>query len=113
MWRRSGRLKRVGLLLAHRAAGWTANGMCCWSVPGDTMAPGRALAACGEVTHCYARPPASDFPYNLFAMVHARTAADAVEQFRRLEETTGLTGGVMLISTREYKKTSMTFSADA
>ena len=112
MWRRSGRLKRIGLLLAHRQAGWTANGMCCWRIDGDTAEAGRALAACGEVTHCYERPFAPGFPYNLFAMVHARSSADAAAAFRRLEASTGLSGGVMLISTKEHKKTSMTFFAD-
>ncbi|MCQ2391508.1 MAG: hypothetical protein MJ240_08785 [Kiritimatiellae bacterium] len=112
IWRRSGRLKRVGLLLAHREAGWTANGMCCWRVEGDTGDAGRALAACGEVTHCYERPLAATYPYNLFAMVHARAASDAVAQFRRLEAATGLSDGVMLVSTKEYKKTSMTFFVD-
>ncbi len=112
MWRRSGRLKRIGLLLAHRAAGWTANGMCCWRVTGETQAAGRALAACDEVTHCYERPLAPEFPYNLFAMVHARSTDEAAAAFGRLEAATGLSDGIMLISTQEHKKTSMTFFAD-
>ena len=112
MWRRSGRLKRIGLLLAHRQAGWTANGMCCWHVEGDTVEAGRALAACGEVTHCYERPEVPEFPYNLFAMVHAHAAAEAAAAFARLEAAAGLSGGVMLVSTKEHKKTSMTFFAD-
>ena len=112
IWRRSGRLKRIGLLLAHRQAGWTANGMCCWHVEGDTIAAGRALAACDEVTHCYERPAVPEFPYNLFAMVHARVASEAAAAFARLEEVTGLSGGVMLVSTKEHKMTSMTFFAD-
>ena len=48
IWRRKGRLKRIGLLLHHRNAGWSANGMCCWRVAGDTTVAGRALAARGE-----------------------------------------------------------------
>ncbi|MGN0845893.1 MAG: hypothetical protein ACI4RA_00745 [Kiritimatiellia bacterium] len=114
MWRRNGRLKRIGLLLHHRNAGWAANGMCCWRVSGDTTAAGRALAARGEVTHCYERPEAPNFPYNLFAMVHARTVADAQAQYEALAaEVVGVVGAevprTMLLSTREYKKTSMTF----
>jgi len=112
MWRRSGRLKRIGLLLAHRQAGWIANGMCCWHIGGDTTGAGRALASCDEVTHCYERPCIPGFPYNLFAMVHARSAAEAAAAFARLESATGLSGGVMLVSTKEHKKTSMTFFAD-
>lgn len=114
MWRRSGRLKRIALLLAHRKAGWNANGMCCWRVEGDATAAGRALAACGEVTHCYERPPIPSFPYNLYAMVHARSIESAREQFAAVsaavESALGLApSSVMLVSTREYKKTSMTF----
>lgn len=116
IWRRKGRLKRIGLLLHHRNAGWSANGMCCWRVAGDTTAAGRALAARGEVTHCYERPEAPNFPYNLFAMVHARAAAEANAQFAALSAEVNRVAGaavpaVMLLSTREYKKTSMTFFA--
>ena len=111
MWRRCGRLKRIGLLLAHRNAGWTANGMCCWRIDGDTTEAGRALAACDEVTHCYERPEAPAFPFNLFAMIHARSPEEASATFARLEESCRLSAGTMLISTREYKKTSMTFFA--
>ena len=116
IWRRKGRLKRIGLLLHHRNAGWSANGMCCWRVAGDTTAAGRARAARGEVTHCYERPEAPNFPYNLFAMVHARAAAEANAQFAFLSAEVNRVAGaavpaVMLLSTREYKKTSMTFFA--
>ncbi len=111
LWRRHGRLKRIGLLLSHRNAGWTANGMCCWRIEGDTTEAGRALAACDEVTHCYERPEAPGFPFNLFAMIHTRSPEEASATFARLEETCRLSAGTMLLSTREYKKTSMTFFA--
>ncbi len=112
LWRRRGRLKRIGLLLAHRDAGWTANGMCCWRIEGDTTEAGRALAACDEVTHCYERPEAPSFPFNLFAMIHTRSFEEATATFARLEEVCRLSSGTMLLSTREYKKTSMVFFAD-
>ncbi len=109
MWRRNGRLKRIGLLLRHREAGYVANGMCCWNVEGDTTQYGRALAQCGEVSHCYERPEAPGFPYNLFAMIHTKSPGEAQEVFERIAAKAGLENGVMLISTKEYKKTSMTF----
>ena len=114
LWRRRGRLKRIGLLLAHRTAGYVANGMCCWRVEGDTTGAGRALAARDEVTHCYERPPAAGFPYNLFAMVHATSAEEARAQHAELHRILAAEVGhdpatVMLLSTKEYKKTSMTF----
>ncbi len=114
MWSRSGRLRRIGLLLAHRNAGWTANGMCCWNTGGDSEAAGRVLAACGEVTHCYERESFPFFPYDLFAMVHAHSAAEAEDAHQALsavvaEAAGGVLPTAMLVSTREYKKTSMTF----
>ena len=114
IWRRRGRLKRIGLLLAHRTAGYVANGMCCWRVEGDTTAAGRVLAARDEVTHCYERPSSEAFPYNLFAMVHGTSPDEARAQHADLHRALVAALGhepasVMLLSTREYKKTSMTF----
>ena len=114
LWQRRGRLKRIGLLLAHRTAGYVANGMCCWRVEGDTTGAGRALAARDEVTHCYERPPTESFPYNLFAMVHATSPDAARAQHADLHRVLAAELGhdpetVMLLSTKEYKKTSMTF----
>ena len=116
LWRRRGRLKRIGLLLAHRVAGYVANGMCCWRVEGDTTEAGRTLAARDEVTHCYERPPSESFPYNLFAMVHATSRDEARSQHaglhRALADALGRESAtLMLLSTKEYKKTSMTFFA--
>ncbi len=114
LWRRRGRLKRIGLLLAHRTAGYVANGMCCWRVEGDTTDAGRALAARDEVTHCYERPYSESFPYNLFAMVHATSSDEARAQHAGLHQSLMEAIGcepatLMMLSTKEYKKTSMTF----
>ena len=107
--REKGAMKRIALLLRHRRAGWTANAMCAWRVDGDTAAAGRALAACPETSHCYERPFAPHFPYNLYAMIHARDAARAREQFERISKAAGLSEGTMLPSTMEYKKSSAKF----
>lgn len=114
LWRRNGRLKRIGLLLDHRRSGYVANGMCCFRVHGDTTAAGRALAASEHVTHCYERPLLPEFPYNLYAMVHCASPEMAQAQFAGLAERLAYAGhpagdSVMLVSTKEYKKTSMRF----
>ena len=114
IWRRKGRLKRIGLLLNHRRSGYTANGMCCFRIEGDTTEAGRALAALDEVTHCYERSPCAEFPYNLFAMVHGTSVAESQCQFEMLKGRLAAlaeppAASVMLLSTKEYKKTSMVF----
>lgn len=114
MWRRQGRLKRIGLLLNHRKAGYSANGMCCFRIEGDTMEAGRALAELDAVTHCYERPLGEVFPYNLYAMIHCASIGEAEAGFEKLKSRLKRierppSGSVMLISTKEYKKTSMSF----
>lgn len=112
IWRRSGRLRRIGLLLAHREAGWTANGMCCWRVEGDVMEAGRALATSPDVTHCYERDPVAEFPFNLYAMVHSRSREDVLRKFGELSSRLGaFAGSALMVSTKEYKKTSLSFFA--
>ena len=114
IWRRKGRLKRIGLVLNHRISGYAANGMCCFRIEGDTTAAGRSLAELDEVTHCYERAVCEDFRYNLFAMVHCNSHDEAQRQFDMLKRRLAAleappTASVMLVSTREYKKTSMAF----
>lgn len=114
VWRRQGRLKRIGLLLNHRRIGYAANGMCCFRIEGDATEAGRALADFEAVTHCYERPACKVFPYNLYAMIHCMSAEEANAGFDALRRRLSALAkppadSVMLISTKEYKKTSMSF----
>ena len=114
IWLRQGRLKRIGLVLNHRKAGYQANGMCCFRIEGDTMEAGRALAALDSVTHCYERPLGKVFPYNLYAMIHCSSMDEAESGFEDLKSRLAAlerppSASVMLVSTKEYKKTSMSF----
>ncbi|WP_253446914.1 AsnC family protein [Halomonas sp. Y3] len=71
-WQAEGLVKRLGLVVRHRALGITANAMVVWDVPDDEVAElGRRLAAEPAVTLCYRRPRRlPDWPYNLFCMIH-------------------------------------------
>lgn len=109
-WKQAGILRRVGFILHHRAAGFSANGMCVWPVAQDDVArAGAILAAAPEVTHCYERPSSPSVPFNLYAMIHAREQAAAEAIFRRLSKEASLSGGRMLVSVREFKKSSPVF----
>ncbi|RJP61829.1 MAG: Lrp/AsnC family transcriptional regulator [Candidatus Auribacter fodinae] len=109
-WEREGILKRVGLILNHRNAGFRANGMCIWRVPDETVEEvGRTLAVHPEITHCYERSIPEGFPYNLFAMIHTDTVETARGLFGEISDYAGLSEseGLVFISTKEYKKTSL------
>ena len=109
-WQDAGVLRRVGLLLRHREIGFKANGMCCWDLPAaEVTEAGRRVAAFPEVTHCYERPRMDVFPFRLYAMIHTPTWLDTQRLFERITREAGLTGGQLLLSITEYKKTSMSF----
>jgi len=108
------RVRRIGVVPNHFALGYTANGMSVWDVDDDQVDRlGREVGALPFVSHCYRRPrrlPA--WPYNLFAMVHARSRDEVAE---KLEVIRGLLGSALraqdvLYSTRILKKTGLRLS---
>jgi DNA-binding Lrp family transcriptional regulator len=77
-----GRIRRIGAVPNHYAIGYTANGMSVWDVDDAVIdAVGARVGALDFVTHCYRRPRhLPDWPYNLFAMVHAGSREAALER---------------------------------
>ena len=97
-------------MLHHRKAGITANAMICWRVPAERAEEvGGILAARPEVSHCYQRPTYPDWPYSHFSMVHARKRADCEAIARDMAAQTGIDDYVILLSTREFKKTRVRY----
>ncbi|MDO4399646.1 MAG: hypothetical protein Q4D27_01705 [Coriobacteriia bacterium] len=102
-------IRRFGALVAHRKMGYAFNGMTVWDVPAERADEvGKAFAAQPFVSHCYARPRSGAWPFNLYAMVHATTQEELDERVATLEASCGMQAQV-LVSTREYKKTSMRY----
>ena len=107
----SGVIRRIGAVPNHYALGYRWNGMTVWDVAGDDVAAaGAALCSLGFVSHCYERPRLlPDWPYNLFAMIHARHQ-DAAEVLvaRMVQALGGMNRGhLVLYSTRILKKTGL------
>lgn len=107
----SGRIRRIGAVPNHYAIGYTANGMSVWDVDDARIAElGEAVGQLEFVTHCYERPRAlPDWPYNLFAMVHA---GDRATVLARIDEIAALLGPAcrardVLFSTAILKKTGL------
>ncbi len=72
-------ITRLGVIVRHRALGWTSNAMVVWDIPSDVITSvGPRLAALPGVTLCYERRPvAGKWPYRLFNMIHARSRDEA------------------------------------
>jgi DNA-binding Lrp family transcriptional regulator len=103
----TGRMRRFAAVLHHRKAGFSANAMGVWAVPGDDAEVdrvGETMAGFRAVTHCYKRPIYSDWPYNIFTMVHGKTNDECERTLHAIAEKTGIRDHSALYSTREYKK---------
>ena len=113
----AGILTRLGVIVRHRALGFTSNAMVVWDVPDTaTGAAGQALAALPGVTLAYERRPvAGVWPYRLYCMIHARSRAEAGEVLasaRALPDLAGIDHRV-LFSTRCFKQSGARLSEAA
>jgi radical SAM protein with 4Fe4S-binding SPASM domain len=108
LWLRSGLMRRFGAVVRHQLLGYSANGMCVFRVR-DTRAAGAHLARQADVSHCYRRPMLADFPYNLYAMLHGRSDQALLSRAADLAKAIGAEAHEVLMSLREYKKTSPAF----
>jgi DNA-binding Lrp family transcriptional regulator len=103
-------MRRFSAVLNHRKAGFRFNGMGVWAVPEDkTDEVGYEMAAFKAVSHCYLRPTYPDWPYTIFTMVHGRTYEECEEILQAIEDETGIKERATLYSTKEYKKTRVSY----
>jgi len=106
----AGVMRRFATILNHRKAGFSANAMSVWAVPeADGERYGKMLAEFSAVSHCYLRPTYPGWPYNLFAMVHAKTQEACDTLIEEMAAETGLTEYSKLYSTREFKKQRLVY----
>jgi len=108
--KKSGVMRRFATILNHRKAGFGANAMSVWAVPeekGEEI--GRQMAEFSAVSHCYLRPSYPNWPYNLFAMVHAKTQEECDTLIEEMAKESGLKEYSKLYSTVEFKKQRLVY----
>ncbi len=101
----AGYLRRYAAVLHHQRAGAKANVMVAWEV--SEPAADSAGAKCAQhpaVSHCFLRPCAPDWSYNLYTMIHGRSRQDCEMTVAELAAETGLARRAELRTLREYKK---------
>ncbi len=102
-----GILRRLGATLRHRLAGFNGNAMVAWRVPEDKADKvGTLMAAFKEVSHCYLRRTQGEWTYNVFTMIHGRNRDECEQVATKIADRVGLREYVMLLTLKEYKKTS-------
>jgi len=108
-------ITRLGVIVRHRAVGWSANAMVVWNLPEARIeAAGQALARLSGITLCYQRETVPGlWPYGLFSMIHARARAEALETLGRAASLPELAGAEhhALFSTRCFKQTGAQIAA--
>jgi len=110
----AGVMRRFATILNHRKAGFSANAMSVWSVPEeDGERIGREMAEFSAVSHCYLRPKYPNWPYNLFAMVHAKTQEECDALIEEMAKESGLSEYGKLYSSVEFKKQRLVYFDDA
>jgi DNA-binding Lrp family transcriptional regulator len=106
-----GVIRRIAAVPDHYALGYRANGMSVWDVDDPRVDElGQQVGALPFVSHCYRRPRVlPDWPYNLFAMVHAATRLEVAERVATIASLLGDAARSydILFSTRILKKTGM------
>ncbi len=107
----SGALRRIAAVPNHYALGYRFNGMTVWDIADEHIVEaGERVGALPFVSHCYQRPRhPPQWPYNLFAMVHARDRETADSLVERIAATLGdlSRGHEVLYSSRILKKTGL------
>lgn len=106
----AGVMRRFATILNHRKAGFGANAMSVWSVPeeqGEEI--GKKMAEFSAVSHCYLRPKYPNWPYNLFAMVHAKSKEECDTLIDEMAKESGLEEYGKLYSSVEFKKQRLVY----
>lgn len=110
-----GRIRRIGAVPNHYALGYAFNGMSVWDVDdAEVDQLGERVGALSCVSHCYRRPRHLPlWPYNLFAMVHAKSESGALADVARIAALLGAAcrAHEVLFSTRILKKTGLRIAA--
>ncbi len=108
LWQDRGWVKRLGVIVRHRQLGYAANAMVVWDIPDDRVRQvAQQICTLPFVTLCYHRPrQGTDWPYNLFCMIHGRERTHVEHQIRQLIEQAGLEAfaTATLFSTRCFKQ---------
>src|SRR5471030_1038211 len=105
-----GIIRRYGSALFHRKIGFQANAMVVWKINEDRIEEvGKKMATFDKVTHCYERPTAEDWNYNLFTMIHGKTKEECEEIINEISNSIVEKNYKVLYSIEELKKNSMRY----
>ena len=81
-----------------------------WVVPeGAIEAFGQKMGDYKAVSHCFLRPVAADWPYNMFTTVHGRSVDECESTLETIANDTGVREKAALFPVKEYKRTKIAY----
>ncbi len=101
----SGLIRRIAGIIKHNSAGFLYNAMVAFEVDDDKCdSAGKALSSFSCISHCYRRTSYPDWPYNLYAMVHARNKEEFDNYLNSIKNTFPFKSMAVLPTVKEFKK---------
>ena len=105
-----GCLKRIGSFLNPVAPPLETRTLVVWQIPEEKLERiGPEIAEFREVLYADRRPAYTEFPYSLYTMIRAETAAELEVVTRRMQDRIGKWPHRVLATTRELKKVEMRY----
>ncbi len=100
-----GVLRRIAAVMNYPRLGYTNNVLFAAEIPADSVvAAGRNLARFRTVSHCYERQTFEGWPYNLFAMLHARSTVQIERTIQEFAAAADVRSHCLLPTVAELKK---------
>lgn len=108
-----GAIKRVSAILKQTKLGYNVNAMCVFNISTEKIDEvGNYASKFCEVTHCYKRPSASDWPYNLYVMLHCKNQNHCLEIVNKIVNFASCSDYQILYTVKELKKSNMIYFND-
>ena len=109
-WKKQGKLRRIGAIVNHFKVGLPAGAMVVWQVESERIVEiGQIFAGFKEVSHAYQRQTCENWPYNLYTMVHGKSAEEVGKVVKRMSQACGVSNYRILVTEKELKKVAPTY----
>ncbi len=100
-----GVIRRIGAVVDHYKLAFVANVLfVCEVTEEKVVGAGERLARSGLVSHCYERKTVEAWPYNLYAMMHAKKMGEINEVIDKFVKNGGIESYQLLPTEEELKK---------
>jgi DNA-binding Lrp family transcriptional regulator len=107
-YKKSGFIRRFGVILNHQKVGLKANALIAWKVkPQRIDRVVKILTKYPQVSHCYLRSSYSFWPYNLYTMLHATERKSCVLLIKTIAQKLRVAKYKVLFTLKEFKKTKL------